>query len=170
MANYADGLSDLNLHEYLEFFERRNKVASFLAVRPSQSFHHVTYDPDGLVTNIAAIDRSDFWINGGFFLFRHAIFDYLRAGEELVIEPFQRLIAARQLVAYRNPGFWACMDTFKEKMLFDEYYTRGQMPWAVWESQNEPMSQGANGAAGASNGHRVLLDRSNLVPAYLDAS
>lgn len=170
MANYADGLSDLNLHEYIEFFKRRNKVGSFLSVRPSQSFHHVTHEPDGLVTNIAAIDRTDFWINGGFFIFRNAIFDYMRAGEELVVEPFQRMIAARQLVTYRNPGFWACMDTFKEKLLFDEYYSRGHMPWAVWESERHAMPIGVNGGGSATNGHRVTLDRSNLVPTYLNAS
>lgn len=135
MANYADGLTDLNLHEYTDFFMQQNKIASFLSVRPSQSFHQVSYQPDGLVTNISGIDRSDFWINGGFFLFRNEIFDYMQSGEELVIEPFQRLIAAKQLVTYRNPSFWACMDTFKEKLMFDDYYTRGEMPWAVWESQ-----------------------------------
>jgi len=76
-----------------------------LSVRPSQSFHQVTYEPNGLVTSIAGIDRSDFWINGGFFIFRNEIFDYMHNGEELVIEPFQRLIAEQQLVTYRNPGF-----------------------------------------------------------------
>lgn len=166
MANYADGLSDLNLYDYVNFFQRQNKVASFLSVRPSQSFHQVSYDAEGVVTNIAAIDKSDFWINGGYFIFRNSIFDYMHAGEDLVVEPFQRLIAARQLTTYRNPGFWACMDTFKEKMLFDEYFARGQMPWTVWESCKAPLEKTARGAANG-NGHHIVLDRSNLVPAYL---
>jgi glucose-1-phosphate cytidylyltransferase len=132
LANYADGLCDLDHAAYLDYFQRQNKIASFLAVRPSQSFHQVEFDAGGLVTSIEAIHRGELWINGGFFIFRRAIFDYLRDGEELVEQPFQRLIAARQLVTYRNPGFWACMDTFKEKKMFDDMYERGEMPWMVW--------------------------------------
>jgi glucose-1-phosphate cytidylyltransferase len=167
MANYSDGLSDLNLDKYLDFFFQNDKTASFLAVRPSQSFHHVTSGQEGLVTSISAIDQGDFWINGGFFIFRNSIFNYLRPGEELVVEPFQRLIAAEQLLAYRNPGFWACMDTFKEKMLFDEQYARGQMPWAVWEQRSGAADQRDQFPVEKTNGHRVVLDRSNLVPTYL---
>jgi len=133
LANYADGLSDLNLDLYLDHFSRQNKIASFLAVQPSQSFHVVSLDGDSLVENIQPVGHSDLWINGGFFALKQEIFDYIQDGEELVLEPFQRLIQKKQLVAYRNPGFWACMDTLKEKMMFDEMYTKGHTPWSVWE-------------------------------------
>lgn len=121
MANYTDGLCDLDLSSYVDDFNRQDKVASFLSVRPSQSFHHVTSDENGLVTGIGAIDQGDFWINGGYFIFRKEIFNYIRDGEELVVEPFHRLIAEQQLMTYRNPGFWACMDTFKEKKIVRRY-------------------------------------------------
>lgn len=166
MANYTDGLSDLNLPEYIEFFERQDKVASFLSVRPSQSFHHVSNQADGLVTSIEAIDRGNFWINGGFFILKQDIFDYIQDGEELVIEPFQRLIAEQQLVTYRNPGFWACMDTFKEKRLFDEMYARGEMPWAVWDRYGSAAPNRARTQIERINGDRVVLDRSHLVAHY----
>jgi glucose-1-phosphate cytidylyltransferase len=134
MANYTDGLSDLNLDQYLEHFHRQNKVASFLAVQPSQSFHVISFGKDSLVQNIQSVGQSDLWINGGFFVLKKEIFDYFQNGEELVLEPFQRLIVEQELIAYRNPGFWACMDTLKEKLLFDEMYAQGKTPWAVWES------------------------------------
>lgn len=133
MANYTDGLSDLHLPTYLEFFKRHNKVASFLSVQPSASFHVVSGREDGLVTGIEAAQQANLWINGGFFAFKQEIFEYIRDGEELVMEPFQRLIDRRQLVSYKNPGFWTCMDTFKEKKLLDDLYARGETPWAVWE-------------------------------------
>jgi glucose-1-phosphate cytidylyltransferase len=133
MANYADGLSDLHLPGYLDFFQQHGAVASFLSVQPSQTFHVVSAAANGLVNSIAAVQEMDLWINGGYFIFRREIFDYMRPGEELVNEPFQRLIAQQQLVTYRNPGFWACMDTFKEKKLFDDMVARGETPWAVWE-------------------------------------
>ncbi|MCB0107437.1 MAG: glucose-1-phosphate cytidylyltransferase [Caldilineaceae bacterium] len=135
MANYTDGLADLDLPTYIDHFYRHDKVASFLGVKPSQSFHVVSMHNDGVVDDIRAIDHGDMWINGGFFIFKRSIFDYMEQGEELVLEPFQRLIRANQLVAYRNPNFWACMDTFKEKKLFDDMYGNGSMPWAVWQQR-----------------------------------
>lgn len=166
MANYTDGLSDLDLDRYLEHFTTQNKTASFLSVRPSQSFHHVTQTETGLVTGIEAIDRGDFWINGGYFILKQAIFDYIQDGEELVIQPFQRLIAEEQLVTYRNPNFWACMDTFKEKTMFDEMYARAEMPWAVWESPSTTATRRVRPQIEKTNGNQVLLDRSNLVAHY----
>jgi glucose-1-phosphate cytidylyltransferase len=133
LANYADGLSDLDLHAYLEHFYRQDKIASFLAVQPSQSFHVVALNGGSLVENIQPVGCSDLWINGGFFAFKQEIFDYMYEGEELVLDPFQRLIQKQELIAYRNPGFWACMDTLKEKMMFDEMYANGKNFWAVWD-------------------------------------
>lgn len=134
LANYADGLSDLDLDLYLDHFYKQDKIASFLAVQPSQSFHIISLNGDALVEDIKPVGCSDLWINGGFFALKQKIFDYIQDGEELVLEPFQRLIQQKELIAYRNPGFWACMDTLKEKMMFDEMYAKGNIPWAVWES------------------------------------
>jgi len=134
MANYSDGLTDLPLDEYAEEFRRRDKVASFLSVRPSQSFHVVSAGDDGLVTDIRPVDTSTFRINGGFFIFKKSIFDYMRAGEELVQEPFQRLIEKGELLAHENRGFWAAMDTFKDKQRFDDMEAHGDTPWAVWKT------------------------------------
>lgn len=141
LANYSDGLSDLDLNLYLDHFHAQNKIASFLAVQPSQSFHVVSLNDHSLVESIESVGRSDLWINGGFFALRQEVFDYIHDGEELVLEPFQRLIKQKELTAYRNPGFWACMDTLKEKMMFDEMYARGKTPWTVWETY---LKDGAN--------------------------
>ncbi len=133
LANYTDGLSDLPLDWYLDEFLRQGKVGSFVCVRPNYSFHLVALSPEGAVQNIQPIASSGLWINGGFFAFRREIFDYMREGEELVHEPFHRLMAADQLMAYRHEGFWACMDTLKDKQLFDDMHARGQRPWEVWK-------------------------------------
>ena len=126
MANYSDGLSDLHLPTYVDHFFMRNKIASFLSVKPSQSFHMVTMGEEGLVARIQPVDNADLWINGGFFVFKQEIFNYIQDGEELVQQPFHRLIQEQQLLTYRNPGFWACIDTLKEKTMFDEMYARGE--------------------------------------------
>ncbi len=166
MANYADGLTDLNLAAYVNYFQLHGKTAGFLCVQPSQSFHVVSLQENGLVNAIEPARQADLWINGGFFIFRKEIFDYMHAGEELVDEPFQRMIADNQLIAYRNTGFWACMDTFKEKAMFDELYAKGTTPWAAWESP-ATMSNGDLPRQGfPQNGNGIVLDRSNLVARY----
>lgn len=137
MANYADGLSDLDLSQYLDCFNQRNKIASFLSVQPSQSFHVVSVGQDDLVESIHPIADAGLWINGGFFILRKEIFDYIHEGEELVQEPFNRLIQEKQLMTYRNPGFWACMDTLKEKKMFDDLYAQGTTPWTVWDNHGK---------------------------------
>jgi glucose-1-phosphate cytidylyltransferase len=73
-------------------------------------------------------------VNGGFFVFRPEIFRWMEEGEELVQEPFQRLAKAGKLLSYNYDGFWACMDTFKEKQLLEDLYSRGQVPWEVWKT------------------------------------
>ena len=65
-------------------------------------------------------------------MLRREIFQYMKAGDELVEEPFRRLIAAGQLISHPNDGFWACMDTFKEMQELEDLHSRGNAPWTVW--------------------------------------
>lgn len=135
LANYSDGLSDLPLDRYIDEALRRNVAASMVAVRTGQSFHALKFGEDGMVNSLGPMAEAEFWINGGYFVFRKSIFDYIRAGEELVEQPFQRMIAQRQLYSYRYAGYWGAMDTFKDKLAFDRRYARGDAPWEVWRSQ-----------------------------------
>ena len=132
MANYADGLTDAPLDRVVDNFLRSGKIASMLSVRPSQSFHVVSLDPGGHVESVKPIYDSGYYMNGGFFIFKKTVFDYIKEGEELVYEPFERLIAERQLIAYRHESFWACMDTFKERQYLEDLYSQGKAPWIVW--------------------------------------
>lgn len=132
LANYSDGLSDLDLRAYIDEARQSEAVASFVSVRPSQSFHAVRAREDGWVTAMEPVSQSDAWVNGGFFCMRREIFDHLREGEELVEQPFERLIADRKLWSKRHYGFWAAMDTFKDKIGFDRMEAKGQCPWMVW--------------------------------------
>ena len=132
LANYADGLTDAHLPTLIEHFQRRGLIGNFLSVRPNLTYHAVSVNCDGLVDDITAITRTSLRINGGYYLFRSDIFDYFANGEELVEEPFQRLIAARQLMAYQYDGFFASMDTFKDKQHLEDLHARGQAPWEVW--------------------------------------
>lgn len=131
LANYGDGLSDVALPGMIEAFQRSNALASLLLVQPTASFDIVSVGKDGLVTDVSALTSTDVWINGGFFVMRNEIFRYMRPGEELVREPFQRLIKERALLTYKCNGFWQCMDTFKDKQRLEEL-NHSSAPWKVW--------------------------------------
>ena len=133
LANYSDGVSDLPLPAQIEFFQAQDAVACFAGVAPTQSFHLVRAEAGGRVSSISHVKEIGMRINGGFFVMRPEIFDWMRPGEELVQEPFQRLAKVGKLLSYEYDGFWACMDTFKDKQLLEDLYTRGQVPWEVWK-------------------------------------
>ncbi len=132
LANYADGLSDLDLDQYVRDFTERGNTATFLSVPAPHTFHIVHAEADGHVTALEHIGDSRVRINAGFFAFRREIFDAMEPGEELVLEPFGRLIRDRELIAVPYDGFWQNMDTFKDKVLLDEIVAAGEPPWQVW--------------------------------------
>jgi glucose-1-phosphate cytidylyltransferase len=133
LANYSDNLTDFPLPKLIDHFHKRDKTAAFLCVRPPLSCHHVCMGDGGLVEEIRTMDNTDLLINGGYFVFKRSIFDYIKDGEELVQEPFHRLIRQRELVGLPYEGFWKSMDTFKEKQELDDLDAKGIAPWQLWK-------------------------------------
>jgi glucose-1-phosphate cytidylyltransferase len=162
LANYSDGLTDLDLSCYLDYARQRDKIATFLSVKPNLSYHIASTNGDGLVTSIEEVTQSGIRINAGFFALKSDIFRYMRPGEELVMEPFQRLIQEQQLAAYEHDGFFAAMDTFKDKQRLDDLHEGGKPPWEVWRQTNGEVKKvaptGINTTAGKS-GRVPLNDR-----------
>jgi glucose-1-phosphate cytidylyltransferase len=133
LANYSDGLSDLPLDEMVDRFVASDSAASFLAVRPNLSCHFVTLNGDDSVHDIRDVNQADLRINGGFFVMRREVFDYIKQGEDLVPDPFRRMMAAGKLMSHRYDGFWTSMDTFKDRMLLEELNSDDRAPWQVWD-------------------------------------
>ena len=142
LANYCDGLADIDLRLVIEHFKKSGKTACFVCVPPTQTFHLVeTADDDSRVTAINYAATSNTWINGGYFVFRKEVFDYIEPGDDLVDAPFQRLIDAGELITIKHEGFWACMDTFKERQLLEDLWSKGTAPWHVWvENGAKPLA------------------------------
>jgi len=138
LASYADSVTNLDLNDHVDAFTRRGAIAGLVVVRPTHSLHLVEFTPNSLVTRVFPSSDSNLWVNGGYFVMRQEVFDYIREGEELVEEPFQRLIGEGRLFAYPYQGFWDCIDTYKDKKRFDERFERGDMPWAVWNGNGRP--------------------------------
>ncbi|MBN1630775.1 MAG: glucose-1-phosphate cytidylyltransferase [Thermoleophilia bacterium] len=131
LANYSDGLTDLDLDRYVEHVRQQDKTLGFLAVQPSLTFHVVSTDDDECVQAVTPMNESDIWINAGFFVCKKDVFRYLGPGEDLVGPAFTRLLEARELMAYRYRGFWKAMDTIRDKQELEDLWVGGHAPWAV---------------------------------------
>jgi glucose-1-phosphate cytidylyltransferase len=132
LCNYSDGLTDCPVDSITSLLDRTDAVAACMIARPNASFHFVRRGESGLVESVVDAAQADLWINAGFFAFRQEIFDYIKAGEELVNEPFSRLIAAGKLAAHPYHGFWRCCDTFKDLQTLESLLAKGPAPWEVW--------------------------------------
>ena len=146
LANYSDGLSDLPLDRYISDAMDGGRAATFMATRPSQSFHVVRFEdtcdthanpPLQSVRRIEDVKQSGLWINAGFFVLGQDVFDYMRPREELIHQPFARMIEADELRAVRHEGFWAGMDTFKDHAHLEQMQRDGEACWRVWDQPCE---------------------------------
>ena len=141
LANYGDTLTDADLPAMIERTKAAGVTASFLAVQPNYSFHVVSMDEGGYVNGVSDVTKSNVWINGGYFVMKSEILDDLHPGEDLVEEPFSRLMPGRQLLAHRHPGFWAPMDTLKDKQSLEQMHEQGAAPWQVWDPGRRPPAE-----------------------------
>jgi glucose-1-phosphate cytidylyltransferase len=136
LANYGDTLTDAPIPALVERLRSSDATALFLSSHPTYNFHVAQLDDSQHVIEIEDVTRAGLWINAGYFVFRREIFSYIRDGEDLVEEPFRRLIAERRLISYPYDGFWAPMDTLKEKHDLDALVESGRAPWARWDPRH----------------------------------
>ena len=130
LANYSDGLTNAPLDEMIDRFKKSNKIGCFIAIHPPISFHLAEFDGADSV-RLRSSQESEIWINGGYFIFRNKIFDFIQDGEELVVQPFERLTAGGHLMAYKYEGFWRAMDTLRDRQLLEDMGEHGDMPWRL---------------------------------------
>ena len=140
LANYGDVLTDAPMDELIQQFTESDAVAQLLAVKPQDSFHVVDIADGNRVTGLTAVADMSMRINGGYFILRRGIFDYLHEGEDLVMDGYPRAAADGRLRAVLYDGFWAPMDTLKERTALEDHYRRGISPWALWRER--PVDEG----------------------------
>src|SRR4029450_3063560 len=134
LANYGDVLTNAPMNDLIDDFSQTDAVGSLLAVPPQDSVTVVRIDGDSRLTGIEPVTEMDMRINGGYFILRSEIFDYLQPGDDLVTDTFTRAARVGRFRAVRFDGFWAPMDTLKERAALEAMHRTGNRPWALWES------------------------------------
>lgn len=128
-CTYGDAVSDLDINNLLEFHNSHNKIATMTIVHPSSRFGVVDLDKYGGVIGFREKPISDDWINAGYFVFRPGIFEFLGPDSVLEKEPLSELARSGELAAYQHDGFWQPMDTYREFLLLNEMWQKGDTPW-----------------------------------------
>ena len=132
LCTYADGVADVDLHALLDRHGAHGGAATVTVVRPELQFGVAVIGDGDVVTGFQEKPRAAHWINGGFFCFEPAVFDYLTASSVLEREPLEGMAADGALHAYRHTGFWACMDTYKDATRLNDLWAAGRAPWKLW--------------------------------------
>jgi glucose-1-phosphate cytidylyltransferase len=129
---YGDGLSDVNINDLTKFFLKKNKVCSLTAIRPKNRFGILEINSNNLVKKFQE-KPDDEWINGGFFIMRPEVIDYID-GDDIALEkkPMTILTKKNEISAFKHRGFWQCMDTLNDRIYLEKLWNIEQAPWKIW--------------------------------------
>jgi len=126
---YADGVADIDLRALLGFHAERGGAATITVVRPASPWGVAELAGDGRVDGFREKPRLDSWVNGGFMVMEPRALDAIGPDDVLERAPLEQLAGAGELFAFRHEGFWDCMDTYKDTLLLNELWERGEAPW-----------------------------------------
>ena len=126
---YADGVADLDLASLLAYHRGHGRAATMTLVRPRSQWGVARLEGDGRVGGFVEKPRLESWVNGGFMVMEPRALDFIGPDDVLERGPLPALAAAGELYGYRHEGFWDCMDTFKDTLLLNELWARGEAPW-----------------------------------------
>jgi glucose-1-phosphate cytidylyltransferase len=134
MVTYGDGVSDVNLHELLDFHRSHGRLATVTAVRPPARYGGIVFDGDLVAQFTEKPQIGEGWINGGFLVLEPGVFEYLKDDDSsLEVQGLEHLAEDGQIAAYRHQGFWQCMDTLRELRILRRLWNEGKAPWKVWQ-------------------------------------
>lgn len=147
MLTWGDGVSDVDLGELLAFHRSHGKLATVTAVRPPARYGHMQFEGNRVVKFSEKPQTAEGWINGAFFVLEPEVLKYID-GDMVMFEhyPLEQLAMDGELMAYQHTGFWACMDTLRDKTRLQEMWDSGERPWATWEKQECESSSPATSA------------------------
>lgn len=136
MLTWGDGLSNVNLDDLVNFHHQHGKLATVTAAHPPARYGHLEFEGNRISRFTEKPQTAEGWINGAFFVLNRAIFDYIDGDStQWEKEPLENLAKEAELMAFKHPGFWQCMDTLREKYILQTLWESGNAPWKVWEEQ-----------------------------------
>jgi glucose-1-phosphate cytidylyltransferase len=133
MLTYGDGVANVDIADLVAFHKQHGKTATVTAVHPPARFGEMLINDDFTAGFSEKPQTKEGWINGGFMVLEPRVMDYLDGDDAILeIDLLERLANEGELVAYRHPGFWQCMDTLRDKRQLETAWDEGSAQWKVW--------------------------------------
>ena len=134
LLTYGDGVSDVNIQELVDFHNDHEKLITMTAVQPAGRYGALDIKSDNSILSFKEKPKGDgAWINGGFFVCKPEVFDYID-GDQTTFEeePLNNLANDNELVAFKHDGFWQPMDTLRDKKNLCQLWDSNKAPWKKW--------------------------------------
>jgi glucose-1-phosphate cytidylyltransferase len=135
LLTYGDGLSTIDINASIVSHQAAEKVCTISAVHPAGRFGSLRIEDDGCIHTFSEKPQfEEAYINGGYMVCEHRLFDYLPNDPGMMLErqPMDDLVRDGQLNAYKHDGFWQPMDTYQESQYLNALWAEGKAPWKVW--------------------------------------
>ena len=136
MLTYGDGVADINISKLIEFHKSHGKIGTVTAIQPEAKFGGMVLNDNNSVASFKEKPTGDGrWINGGFFVLKPEIFDYLPENADSIMWeefPLEKLTNDNNLIAFQHKGFWKCMDALRDKIELESLWKTNQAKWKTW--------------------------------------
>ena len=130
---YGDGVCNVDVKQVIDFHNKQGTIATVTAIQPAGRFGTLTIDGPKVSGFEEKIRGDGNWVNGGFFVCNQEIFDHLE-GDNTIFErdPLTNLAEMGELSVWQHDGFWAAMDTMRDRTALEELWASGDAPWKTW--------------------------------------
>tara|TARA_Y100001970_G_scaffold149329_1_gene183215 strand:+ start:21925 stop:22695 length:771 start_codon:yes stop_codon:yes gene_type:complete len=134
LLTYGDGVSDINITDLVKFHDSKEAIITMTAIQPPGRYGALEIERDDSIKKFMEKPKGDgSWMNGGFFVCQPQVFDYIENDETVFEqEPLMNLAKDKKLFAYHHEGFWACMDTLRDKKMLCDLWDSDSAPWKIW--------------------------------------
>jgi glucose-1-phosphate cytidylyltransferase len=130
---YGDGVGSVNLTELIALHKANGKPATMTAVQPPGRFGALELSGTSIKAFIEKPQGDGGWINGGFFVLKPQVLQYIADDATLWEKtPLEQLAKNNELEAFFHKGFWQPMDTLRDKTHLEDLWLSGNAPWKVW--------------------------------------
>jgi len=135
LFTYGDGVSNININSLIEFHKKNKKKVTLTAVNPPGRFGSLIFKKDNKTVQVFSekTDGGNTWINGGFFIVERNVVDLID-DRSVIWETsiLSKLAENNDLAGYQHKGFWAPMDTLRDKRELNKMWNEDKAPWKIW--------------------------------------
>ena len=132
---YGDGLGNIDISALISFHKKNNKKVTITATKPPGRYGVLKIADNNIVESFQEKPDGDgSWINGGFFVLKPSIFDFIENDNSIwEDQALNHLTSQGETIAFKHRGFWQPMDTLRDKKKLNDLWDKGKAPWKIWK-------------------------------------